>query len=129
MGGWITCEGGHRQKMLVHEAAIRLSENRLGKCRCGEPLHYYVLHHFANAGGEENNWEVTRVARLYSRRRKDGFDPFLLLLQHEDDHTNRKILPIFWAPDTKHKIRGGQFPPLLSAGDWKLLFRRLNIKM
>jgi hypothetical protein len=86
-----------------------------------------VLHHYANVKGEENNYEVIRAARLYPRRRKDGFDPFLLLLQHEVDSKNLKVLPIFWAPDGSGKIRGGQFPPLLSSKDWKELFRKLKL--
>jgi hypothetical protein len=133
MGGWIGCERGHNRttQIQLHQAAIALSENRsLGECsrsECGKSLHYYVLHHYANVKREENNYEVIRAARLYPRQRKYGFDPFLLLLQHEDDPKNQKVLPIFWAPDSKGKIRGGQFPPLLSAKDWKELFRKLKV--
>jgi hypothetical protein len=132
MGGWVKCEDDHRSDMPLHQAAIRLSEKRLGKCsrtKCKKALHYYETFKFANVKGEENTYEVLRVARLDRPRPKHGYDPFLLLLQHEDNPEDLKILPKFWAPDTKGGVRGGQFPPLLSRSDWQQLFRKLNVKI
>jgi len=132
MGGWIKCENGHRvYDMLLHDAAIKLSQNRLGKCgKHGKSLHYHVCYkRFANdPKAEEQNYEVIKAVRLFPRKQKDGFDPFLLLLQHEDNPRDRKVLPTFWAPDRKGGIRGGQFPPLLATRDWRTLFRKLDIR-
>ena len=132
MAGWIECASGkHAEKMKLYEAAKRLSKNRLGRCShldCGKPLQYWVQHDYANAAGQ-HNFQVIRAARLWSDaevEERDGFDPFLLLLQDENDPENRKILPIFWAPDKSGKARGGQFPPILAPEEWKILFRKLN---
>lgn len=131
MPGCLQCDHRHRSKARLYEAALVLSRGEaLPECKCGEAVRYYMDFQFANEKKEPldtvQTYKVLRVARLYSRLRPDGYDPFLFLLQHEDNARDKKVWPIFWAPDKKGKIRGGQFPPLLSSQDWKRLFRKLE---
>jgi len=71
---------------------------------------------------------VIQAARLYADPRKHhGFDPFLYRLRHCNDPKNVKVLPVFWAPGKKKgNPRFGQFPPLLSAQEWKKLLQKFD---
>jgi hypothetical protein len=127
MPSWLECDNEHLGKALRRSAAIALSRGHALRClRCGKPFRYYWEFTFANVKGEKNCYEVIRTARLYTHRRKDGFDPFLFLLRHCDDPKNVKVLPVFWAPGKRGNTRWGQFPPLLSMQDWKKLLRKLK---
>ncbi len=133
MGGWIRCTGPkeHRHEMKLHDAALTLAKGRqLGNCprpECKKPLQWVYWFEFANLPKEEKDrdFEVIRVARLFHTP-PDGYDPFLLLLRDVDNHRNVQVWPIFWAPGEKGRLRGGQFPPLLSRKQWEALFRKLD---
>jgi hypothetical protein len=128
VSSWTECDAEHVGRgVSLYKAAIALSKGHPLLCaECRKPLRMYHEFAFANAKGEKNCYEVTRIARLYTRNtRKDGYDPFLFRLQHCDDLTNVQVWPVFWAPGRKGRMLWGQFSPLLSQQDWKKLFRKL----
>ena len=126
----ICCQDNHSTKGIsIHEAAVALSEGRaIGVCKkCGKELQYRIDHVYANdPSGKQYSFTVTRAVRLGTRLADDeNYDPFLLVLR--DIETGREqILPTFWAYGQSNTQRGGQFPPLMTLGEWKRLFRKLD---
>lgn len=130
MPAQVCCPENHSTKGIsIHDAAIALSERRaIGVCKkCGKELQYRIDHVNANEPSrKEHGFIVTRAVRLGTRVADGGnFDPFLLVLR-EIKTGKEKILPTFWAHGQSNTQRGGQFSPLLSLGEWKSLFRRLD---
>lgn len=126
----ICCPENHSAKGIsTHEAAIALSEGRaIGVCKkCGKELQYRIDYVYANdPSGKQYSFSVTRAVRLGTRLADDeNYDPFLLGLC-EIETGKEQILPKFWAHGRNNTQRGGQFPPLLSLEEWKVLFRRLD---
>ncbi len=126
----ICCPENHLSKaMLIHDAAIALSEGRaLGVCKkCDKELQYRIDRVYANEpSAEEHGFIVTRAVRLGTRLADgENYDPFLLVLR-EIRTGKERILPTFWTHGQNNAQRGGQFSPLLSLGEWKRLFRRLD---
>lgn len=126
----ICCRNNHSTKSIsIHDAAIALSEGRaVGVCKkCGEELQYRIDHVYANDPRKKRySFVVTRAVRLGTRL-ADGekYDPFLLVLR-EIETGKERILSTFWAHGKSNTERGGQFSPLLSLGEWKTLFRKLD---
>ena len=128
----ICCPENHLSKtMLIHDAAIALSEGRaLGVCKkCGKELQYRIDHVYAHEpSAEEHGFIVTRAVRLGTRLADgENYDPFLLVLR-EIRTGKERILSTFWTHGQNSAQRGGQFSPLLSLGEWKRLFRRLDAR-
>jgi len=126
----ICCPENHLSKgILIHDAAIALSEGRaLGLCKkCGKELQYRIDHVYANdPSGKEYGFIVTRAVRLGTRLADgENYDPFLLVLRGIEAG-KEQILPTFWERGQTSTQRGRQFSPLLSLGEWKRLFRRLD---
>jgi hypothetical protein len=130
MSSRICCPDDHSTKGIsIHEAAIAVSEGRaIGVCKkCGKELQYRIDHVYPNDPRKKRyTFAVTRAVRFGTRLAGDeNYDPFLLALC--DIQTGKEqILPTFWAYGQGNTQRGGQFPPLLSLGEWKRLFRRLD---
>jgi len=130
MSSRICCPDDHSTKGIsIHEAAIAVSEGRaIGVCKkCGKELQYRIDHVYPNDPRKKRyTFAVTRAVRFGTRLAGDeNYDPFLLALR--DIQTGKEqILPTFWAYGQGNTQRGGQFPPLLSLGEWKRLFRRLD---
>ena len=126
----ICCSDNHSTKRIsIQEAAIALSEGRaIGVCKkCGKELQYRIDHVYANdPSGKQYSFTVTRAVRLGTRLADDeNYDPFLLVLR--DIKTGKEqILPTFWAYGQSNTQRGGQFPPLMTLGECKRLFRKLD---
>ncbi len=129
MPSWISCPNDHSTKSVsIQDAAIAVSEGReIGVCkRCGKPLQYKIDHTYANdRSAKQYGFVVTRAVRLGTRLDDESYDPFLLVLR-EIETGKEQILPTFWAHGKSGTQRGGQFPPLLSLGEWKTLFRQLD---
>jgi hypothetical protein len=127
MPSWIECSAdpNHCTNIPIREAASCLSEGRaLPTCRvCDRPLRYIVSHKYAEGGpdAQTRQFEVARVARLSG----DGHF-FLLDLLELPSGAEGGVLPIFWAPDRKGRIRYGQFSPFLTLAEWKDLFRKIE---
>jgi Protein of unknown function (DUF2934) len=130
MPSHIICPKNHSTKGIpIHEAAIALSDGRaIGVCeKCGKEFQYRIEHVYASDPSRKNyRFVVTRAARLGTRLADgENYDPFLLVL-HEIESGDERILPTFWAYDQDNIWRGGQFPPILSFEEWKNLFRQLD---
>lgn len=126
----ICCRNNHLTKAIsIHEAAIDISEGQpLPVCKkCGKELQYRIDHLYANDPKKKKySFVVTRTIRLGTRTAGgENYDPFLLVLR-EIETGKEQILPTFWASGKTNTQRGGQFSPLLSLGEWKALFRRLD---
>jgi hypothetical protein len=125
----ICCPDDHSTKGIsIHEAAIAVSEGRaIGVCKkCGKELQYRIDHVYANDPKRKHSFAVTRAVRLGTRLADDeNYDPFLLVLR-EVETGQEQILPTFWSYGQNSTRRGGQFPPLLSLEEWKMLFRQLD---
>jgi hypothetical protein len=68
---------------------------------------------------------VERAVRLGSRLAADGYDPFLAVLRNTAND-RIELWPIFWAPGANHPSLYGQFAPMLTAEEWRRLFRTFN---
>ena len=128
MASKICCPEGHSTKAVsVWEAAVALSEGRaIGACKkCGKGLQYRIEHVYANDPDEtEYSYIVTRTVRLGKRPKgEEKFDPFLLVVR-ETDSDKEQILPTFWAFGQTGPHRAGHLAPILSAEEWKKLFRQ-----
>jgi hypothetical protein len=131
MPSTISCPGGHAtRKASIREAAIALSEKRtIGACeKCGKPLQFRISHLRANndPDGKERTYTVGRAVRLKTRfADEEGYDPFLLVLR-ENGTGREQILPMFFASGKTSTQRNAPQAPLLTFGEWKTLFRRLD---
>jgi hypothetical protein len=131
MPSTIRCAGGHAtRKTSVREAAIALSEKRtIGTCeKCGKPLEYRINHIRASndPDGEECTYTVSRAVRLKTRLAdEESYDPFLLVLR-EIGTGKEQILPALFASGQTSAQRSAPPVPLLTFGEWKTLFRRLD---
>lgn len=131
MASKICCPEGHSTRAVsVWEAAVALSESRaIGACKkCGKGLQYRIEHVYAGDPDEtEYTYIVTRAARLARRPTGDEqFDPFLLVVR-EIDSDKEQILPAFWAFGQTGAPRAGYLAPILSAEEWKQLFRQAGV--
>ncbi|HKV48759.1 MAG TPA: DUF2934 domain-containing protein [Candidatus Acidoferrales bacterium] len=131
MASKICCPEGHSTKAVsVWEAAVALSDGRaIGACKkCGKGLQYRIEHVYAADPDEtEHTYIVTRAVRLGKRPTADEqFDPFLLVVR-EIDGDKEQILPIFWAFGQTAAPRAGYLSPILSAEDWKKLFKQAGV--
>jgi hypothetical protein len=133
MASRISCADGHATKALtMRDAAVTLSEGRgIGACKkCGKSLQYEIEHVYAGDPSEkEYRFLVTRAVRLETKL-EDGedYDAFLLVLR-EAETGKEQILPTFWAHGQTGAHRGGHLAPMLSSGQWKKLFRKLDAKL
>jgi hypothetical protein len=128
MSSRICCPGDHAtRKISIREAAI--AERTIATCeKCSELLQYRIKHIRANddPGGNECAYTVSRAVRLKTRLAdEESYDPFLLVLR--DIGTGKEqILPVLFAPGQTSTQRGTPPAPLLTFGEWKTLFRRLD---
>ena len=130
MSSRISCPQGHStRKIGMRDAAISLAENRaIGACeKCGKALQYELDHvNSSDPTGQPHTYKVTRAVRLRTRPAKnEKYDPFLLLLR-ETKTGGEQILPVFWIEGETTAQRGGPFSPVLTLGEWKTLFRRMD---
>ena len=95
--------------------------------KCGKELQYRINRVYANdQSRKQNRFAVTRTVRLGKGLADDeNYNPFLLVLR-EIETAKEQILHTFWAYGQGNTQRGGQFPPLLSLEEWKMLFRLLT---
>jgi Protein of unknown function (DUF2934) len=126
----ICCPQGHTtRKIPMRDAAISISESRaIGNCeKCGKPFQYQIDHLYSNdPSGGQHTYRVTRAVRLRAAPAKnEKYDPFLLLLR-EIETGAEQILPVFWVEGESSVQRGGPFSPVLTLGEWKTLFRRMD---
>lgn len=131
MASKICCPEGHSTKAVsVWEAAVALSEERaLGACKkCGKGFQYRIDYVYANDLGEtEYRYIVTRAVRLGTRLAgEEKLDAFLLVLR-EIDTAEEQILPTFWAFGHTGTQRAGHLAPILTAEEWKRLFKLAGI--
>lgn len=133
MASKICCPEGHATKAVsVWEAAVALSEGRaVGACKkCGKGLQYRIDHVYANDPDEsEYSYIVTRAIRLGTRLAgEEKLDPFLLVLR-EIDTAKEQILPTFWAFGHTGTQRAGHLAPILTAEEWKKLFKQAGVAL
>jgi len=131
MASKICCPEGHSTKAIsVWEAAVALSGGRaIGSCKkCGKGLQYRIGHVYAGDPDEtEYNYIVTRTVRLGKRPKgEEKFDSFLLVVR-EVDSDEEEILPTFWAFGQTGAQRAGHLAPILSAEEWKKLFKQAGV--
>jgi Protein of unknown function (DUF2934) len=131
MASKICCPEGHSTKAVsVWEAAVALSEGRaIGACKkCGKGLQYRIQSVYAGDPDEtEYSYIVTRTVRLGKRPKgEEKLDPFLLVVR-EIDSEKEGILPTFWAFGQTGAHRAGHLAPVLSADEWKKLFKQAGI--
>jgi len=131
MASKICCPEGHSTKAVsVWEAAVARSESRaIGTCKkCGKGLQYRIEHVYAGDPDErEYSYIVTRAVRLGKQPRGgEQFDPFLLVVR-EIDSDKEQILPAFWAFGQTGAPRAGYLAPILSAEEWKRLFKQAGV--
>ncbi len=131
MASKICCPEGHSTKAVsVWEAAVALSEGRaIGGCKkCGKGLQYRIEHVYAGDPDEaEYSYIVTRTVRLGKRPKgEEKFDAFLLMVR-EIDSDKEQILPTFWAFGQTGVQRAGHLAPILSADEWKRLFKQAGV--
>ncbi|MGH9573790.1 MAG: DUF2934 domain-containing protein [Candidatus Acidiferrales bacterium] len=131
MASKICCPEGHSTKAVsVWHAAVALSEGRaIGACKkCGKGFQYRIEQvHAADPDETEYSYFVTRAARLAKRPMgNEQFDPFLLVVR-EIDSDREQILPVFWAFGQTAAPRAGYLAPILSAEDWKKLFKQVGV--
>lgn len=131
MASKICCPEGHSTKAVsVWEAAVALSEGRaIGACKkCGKGLQYRIEHVYAGDPDEAVcSYIVSRAVRLGKRPAGDEqFDPFLLVVREIDDD-KEQILPVFWAFGQTAAPRAGYLAPILSADEWKKLFKQAGV--
>jgi hypothetical protein len=101
----------------------------MGVCKkCGKGLQYRIDHVYANDPDEtEYSYIVTRAVRLGTRLAgEEKLDPFLLVLR-EIDTAKEHILPTFWAFGHTGTHRAGHFAPILTAEEWKKLFKQTGV--
>lgn len=130
MASKICCPEGHATKAVsVWEAAVALSEGHaIGACKkCGKELQYRIDHVYANDPEEtEYRYIVTRAVRLGPRLTgEEKLDPFLLVLR-EIDTAKEHVLPTFWAFGHIGVQRAGHLAPILTAEEWRRLFKQLS---
>jgi len=84
--------------------------------------HVYANERGASEPQKQYQFLVLAAIRLGNRISPEGYDPFLFVLEDVGSR-DIQILPDFWA-DAKTPMKYGQFAPILSLGEWDILFAK-----
>lgn len=115
--------------MNIHDAAKMLAtQGTLDQCpRCGEPKSIRLEQRYPyppERSNQVHRFDVTRVVRVFTdeeaEKQDPPFDPMMLFM-HELGTENDYVWPLYWTKNRKGKWAWGQFPPVLTLGQLRLL--------
>jgi len=115
--------------MNIHEAAKVLADGRLlDLCpKCHGPRSIRIEHKYPyppEKSSEPHKFDVTKVNRLFTDEEAEKQEPpfdSMMFFMHEVGTENDYIWPVYWTKNRRGDWWWGQFPPVLTIDQLRLL--------
>jgi hypothetical protein len=125
MGSEAKCDSGHTYPGPRRKAAREIYERgALMPCsRCGKDMRYFVAHTYPYHKVTVK-YEVIRVLTLFpaDRAESEGYDPMIFLMRNLSNG-KKTVWPYYWTKNRRGNWANGQFPPLISVEDLKMVIK------
>jgi len=131
----VSCQSGCKG-LTTHEAAKRLakSKNSTAECsKCGKLMSIRIEHKYPyppEKSSEPHKFDVNRVIRLFTdeeaEKQEPPFDPMMFFM-HEVGTKNDYVWPVYWTKNRDGDWWWGQFPPVLTIDQLRLLMNERTV--